>query len=351
MQFLYSPLEQFEPIPFITIYLSNINFSITSISIMCIYLIFILVFFLNGYIFRPNNLGTLLNYSTRAQVLKINPKGTRFLSTQKRINRRPFIESFIKFINKYKNLYLVQLYVKYLKFMFILTVHFIGFISHIPVLILWSFMIYFAFAAVNGYFTVIILLINCELISFVFIYWIACKNEHIKKILYDTFGKDFLIDNLGNPGRKGVTRVIVPLVAGASLVGADTTLSFVMECEIANQTNSSHLALHKEQKKAALDLLIPRLDACQRSIEAIHTSPLPPGFLDSFSNGREALEFRLGPLNERELFLREEISKVLGSFLPEVVKPNMDNVKPRMALVCYDLFKDTCTNISFNKKP
>ena len=77
----------------------------------------------------------------------------------------------------------------------------------------------------------------------------------------------------------------------------------------------------------------------------------PPGFLDSFSNGREALEFRLGPLNERELFLREEISKVLGSFLPEVVKPNMDNVKPRMALVCYDLFKDTCTNISFNKKP
>ena len=59
MQFLYSPLEQFEPIPFITIYLSNINFSITSISIMCIYLIFILVFFINGYILEPKNTGSL----------------------------------------------------------------------------------------------------------------------------------------------------------------------------------------------------------------------------------------------------------------------------------------------------
>jgi len=59
MEFLYSPLEQFEPIPFITIYLSNINFSITSISIMCIYLIFILVFFLNGYILEPTNTGAL----------------------------------------------------------------------------------------------------------------------------------------------------------------------------------------------------------------------------------------------------------------------------------------------------
>jgi hypothetical protein len=53
MQFLYSPLEQFEPIPFITIYLGNINLSITSITIMFIYLFFILVFFLNGYLFEP----------------------------------------------------------------------------------------------------------------------------------------------------------------------------------------------------------------------------------------------------------------------------------------------------------
>jgi hypothetical protein len=44
MQFLYSPLERFEPIPFITLYLSNINFSITSISIMFIYVLLILSF-------------------------------------------------------------------------------------------------------------------------------------------------------------------------------------------------------------------------------------------------------------------------------------------------------------------
>jgi len=59
MLYLYNPLEQFEPIPFITIYLSNINFSITSLSIMCIYLIFILVFFLNGYVFEPKNKGSV----------------------------------------------------------------------------------------------------------------------------------------------------------------------------------------------------------------------------------------------------------------------------------------------------
>jgi ATP synthase subunit 6 len=61
MQFLYSPLEQFEPIPFITLYLSNINFSITSISIMFFYIFFILVFFVNGYILEPassSNLST-----------------------------------------------------------------------------------------------------------------------------------------------------------------------------------------------------------------------------------------------------------------------------------------------------
>ena len=54
MQFVYSPLEQFEPIPFITFYLSNINFSITSISIMFFYIFFILVFFINGYVFQPS---------------------------------------------------------------------------------------------------------------------------------------------------------------------------------------------------------------------------------------------------------------------------------------------------------
>jgi len=82
MLYLYNPLEQFEPIPFITIYLSNINLSITSLSVMCIYLIFILVFFLNGYIFEPKNnslVSTVKNkdgsfsLKTANSVLLLNP--------------------------------------------------------------------------------------------------------------------------------------------------------------------------------------------------------------------------------------------------------------------------------------
>ena len=59
MFILYNPLEQFEPVPFISLFISNVNFSITSISIMSIYIIFIAVFFLNGYIFEPASSGNL----------------------------------------------------------------------------------------------------------------------------------------------------------------------------------------------------------------------------------------------------------------------------------------------------
>jgi ATP synthase subunit 6 len=48
-----SPLEQFEPIPFISIFLGNINFSITTISLMFIYLLVIIVFFVNGFFLQP----------------------------------------------------------------------------------------------------------------------------------------------------------------------------------------------------------------------------------------------------------------------------------------------------------
>jgi hypothetical protein len=49
-----SPLEQFEPIPFISIFLGNINFSITTISLMFIYLLVIIVFFVNGFFFTAS---------------------------------------------------------------------------------------------------------------------------------------------------------------------------------------------------------------------------------------------------------------------------------------------------------
>jgi len=82
MQFLYSPLEQFEPIPFITIYLSNINFSITSISIMFIYILFILVFFLNGYFFEPTLSTNLVTSKDKDGSIVIKGSGSEgFVST------------------------------------------------------------------------------------------------------------------------------------------------------------------------------------------------------------------------------------------------------------------------------
>lgn len=53
--FLYSPLEQFEPIPLLVIFFGNINLSITNITIIFIYIVLILCYFLNGYIFYINN--------------------------------------------------------------------------------------------------------------------------------------------------------------------------------------------------------------------------------------------------------------------------------------------------------
>jgi type IV secretory pathway VirB3-like protein len=53
--FLYSPLEQFEPIPLLVIFFGNINLSITNITIIFIYIVLILCYFLNGYIFYIND--------------------------------------------------------------------------------------------------------------------------------------------------------------------------------------------------------------------------------------------------------------------------------------------------------
>jgi len=72
MQFVYSPLEQFEPIPFITFYLSNINFSITSISIMFFYIFFILVFFINGYVFQPSFPSNISTSNDKNDIVLVN---------------------------------------------------------------------------------------------------------------------------------------------------------------------------------------------------------------------------------------------------------------------------------------
>lgn len=52
---LYSPLEQFEPIPLLTIFLGGVNFSITNVTIIFIYIVLVLCYFLNGYAFYDND--------------------------------------------------------------------------------------------------------------------------------------------------------------------------------------------------------------------------------------------------------------------------------------------------------
>ena len=54
--FLYSPLQQFEPTPFFILYFCNIDFSITNITIIFIFIVLILNFFFNGYVSRPRDM-------------------------------------------------------------------------------------------------------------------------------------------------------------------------------------------------------------------------------------------------------------------------------------------------------
>lgn len=51
---MYSPLEQFEPIPLLTLFFGGINFSITNVTIIFIYIVLIILYFLNGYIIDTN---------------------------------------------------------------------------------------------------------------------------------------------------------------------------------------------------------------------------------------------------------------------------------------------------------
>jgi hypothetical protein len=48
---VFSPLEQFEPVSFISVFLFDVNLSITNISVMFIFMIFIVGFILNGSLF------------------------------------------------------------------------------------------------------------------------------------------------------------------------------------------------------------------------------------------------------------------------------------------------------------
>jgi len=53
--FYFSPMEQFEPVPFFTLYFSDINFSFTNLSITFIYIALVLNYLVNGYFFKFSN--------------------------------------------------------------------------------------------------------------------------------------------------------------------------------------------------------------------------------------------------------------------------------------------------------
>lgn len=45
---VYSPLEQFEPVPLLTLFFGGVNFSVTNVSIIFMYIAFVVFFFLQG---------------------------------------------------------------------------------------------------------------------------------------------------------------------------------------------------------------------------------------------------------------------------------------------------------------
>jgi hypothetical protein len=57
----YSPLEQFEPVSFFSIFLGNINLSITNITFMFIFIMIIIPFLLNGYFLYFNSIDNKFN--------------------------------------------------------------------------------------------------------------------------------------------------------------------------------------------------------------------------------------------------------------------------------------------------
>lgn len=56
----YSPLEQFEPVSFFSIFLGNVNLSITNITFMFIFIMIIFPFLLNGYFLYFSNVNNNL---------------------------------------------------------------------------------------------------------------------------------------------------------------------------------------------------------------------------------------------------------------------------------------------------
>ncbi len=68
-------------------------------------------------------------------------------------------------------------------------------------------------------------LILYDLFIFALIFYISMKNEKVRAVVYSKLGKDFVIFNVGNPG-KAVFRVMLAAVGGLFVFGADHAYTY-----------------------------------------------------------------------------------------------------------------------------
>lgn len=73
---VYSPLEQFEPVSFFSIFIGNINLSLTNISLLFIFIMLVFSFLVNGYFFYFQNTKNTFNFNINSsknyQVQSVN---------------------------------------------------------------------------------------------------------------------------------------------------------------------------------------------------------------------------------------------------------------------------------------
>ena len=110
---IYSPLEQFEPIPLFTILFGTINLSITNITMIFIYIVLVLCYFLNGYVMHINDSKFIKLVHPRSGTLTI--KGVNFYDYLNNYKGQSGLEGYLNFYSNKLVSYLNFLYNSYTK--------------------------------------------------------------------------------------------------------------------------------------------------------------------------------------------------------------------------------------------
>lgn len=110
---IYSPLEQFEPIPLFTILFGTINLSITNITMIFIYIVLVLCYFLNGYVMHINDSKLVKLVHPRSGTLTI--KGVNFYDYLNNHKGQSNLEGYLNFYSNKLVSYLHFLHNSYTK--------------------------------------------------------------------------------------------------------------------------------------------------------------------------------------------------------------------------------------------